>query len=118
MRTRTIGLTLVSGLLAIAPLASADYETNPEILPDRRCVTEDGRTFEEAGIDPLHCLSLFWDLPASTRVGYRAAAAPYATNPVPQWPRGLTDRIPPLFVYDGNQDGIADDCPANDPYYG
>ena len=95
--------------------AGADYETHPEVRPESRCVTETGESFAEAGIDPIHCQKLIWDLPPAPRLGFVAAGAPFDTDAVPRFPNGLTDRVPPRYIYDPDGDGIADDCDASHP---
>jgi hypothetical protein len=105
---RFTSLLLSATLLAFAAPALADYDTHPELRPANRCVTADGRSFAEAGIDPLHCQRLIWDLPTTVKVGTVAVAAPYAEDPIPRFPRGVTDRPPPLYVLDANRDGVSD----------
>jgi hypothetical protein len=91
-----------------APPAIADYDSHPELRPENRCVTSDGKSFAEAGVDPIHCQPLIWDLPAATKLGMVAVASPFKENAVPRWPHGITDRIPPMYILDANGDGVSD----------
>jgi hypothetical protein len=111
---RAVALAVV---FAAAPQAYADYHSHPELKPDSRCITADGQTFEQAGIDRLHCQKLIWDIPVTTEVGHQVIAAPAFEDTVPRWPRGLSDRIPPLFVGNDNGDGYEQetDCTADNP---
>jgi hypothetical protein len=99
--------------LALAPFAArADYETHPDLRPDVRCAAIPpgvGDPKDPGGAKSLHCQRLFWDLPATTRVGAIRVAAPFAEDPIPRFPNGLTDRIPPMYILDANGDGVSDD---------
>jgi hypothetical protein len=95
-------------IAAFGAPAHADYDSNPELRPENRCVTADGKTFAEAGIDPIHCQPLWWDLPAAVKVGTLAVSAPFKENRVPRWPHGISDRIPPMYILDANGDGASD----------
>ncbi|MGH7859270.1 MAG: hypothetical protein ACREQY_18240, partial [Candidatus Binatia bacterium] len=100
--------------MATVPIARADYDSHPELRPENRCVHPHPETgelvaFAEAGIDAIHCQRLLWDLPASTVVGTIAVGAPFAEDPPPRFPRGITDRQPPMYILDANGDGASDD---------
>jgi hypothetical protein len=114
MKTTTIIVALAAGLLALVPSfdARADYETNPELRPENRCAMipagiNDPK--DPGGVNSIHCQRLFWDLPATTKVGAIRVAAPFAEDRVPRFPNGLTDRIPPMYILDANGDGASDD---------
>ncbi|MGH7857761.1 MAG: hypothetical protein ACREQY_10565 [Candidatus Binatia bacterium] len=123
--SRFVGIVAAAASLAWLTPAGADYERFPELRPGSRCVTEkldedgqpvpgpDGKPvmipFAEAGVDPLHCQKLTWDLPASTRRGFVAAGAPFHDDAVPRFPNGITDRPPPRWVFDPEGTG-AKDC--------
>ena len=98
--------------LAIASSSRADYDSHAELRPEARCGSIPagvGDAKDPGGIHSIHCQPLFWDLPAATRVGFQAAAAPTHEGPPPWYPNGLTDRPPPLYILDRNDDGVADD---------
>src|SRR5687767_2800827 len=79
VRVRTVGGVMKVGrrftssvavtVLALAGPALADYDSHPGLRPENRCVTKDGRSFAEAGIDPVNCQRLIYDLPATVKVG-------------------------------------------------
>ncbi|MGH7856287.1 MAG: hypothetical protein ACREQY_03085, partial [Candidatus Binatia bacterium] len=112
-RGTATAVSLAALVALLARPATADYDSHPELRPENRCihphpVTGELVSFAEAGIDPIHCQPLFWDLPAAVAVGTRAVAAPFAENPVPRWPNGVTDRVPPLYILDADGDGVSD----------
>ena len=110
---RILGIGTLVSLVSVTT-ATADYETHPELRPEVRCVDAQGLRFDPAsvgpdgktpsGLDPIHCQRLFWDLPATTEVGAVRVGAPFDEDPVPRFPRGVTDRLPPLYV-DANGNG-------------
>ena len=95
-------------LLAWA-VASADYDSHPTLRPENRCATIPVAANDAGGLRSPSCQRLFWDLPAATRLGFVAAAAPIAEPRAPRFPNGLTDRPPPMYILDRNHDGVADD---------
>jgi hypothetical protein len=99
----------VAFVLAATIPCFADYVTHPELRPAERCGMIPPAGEDPGGAASKHCQRLFWDLPAATRVGFTAAAAPIPTDRVPKFLHGLVDRPPPLFILDANGDGVADD---------
>ncbi|MEA2626377.1 MAG: hypothetical protein QOD06_2422, partial [Candidatus Binatota bacterium] len=95
----------IAAALTLAPFAArADYETHPDLRPEVRCAAIPpgvGDPKDPGGVKSLHCQRLFWDLPATTKVGTVRVAAPFAEDPIPRFPNGLTDRIPPMYVANG-----------------
>lgn len=86
-------------LLAVA--AGADYDSHPELRPERRCAgipPGAAAPDDPGGVQSIACQRLLWDLAATTRLGAVAAAAPLPEKRVPRYPGGLTDRPPPLYV--------------------
>lgn len=95
-----IRLALAAGL-TITGIASADYYSNPEIRPEYRCKDIPagiGSPADPGGPASLHCQRLFWDLPPTTRLGAPVVAAQFAEDPIPRFPNGITDRIPPIWI--------------------
>ena len=106
-----------------AGAARADYYSHPDLHPANRCADIPAGIGDEndpGGAGSIHCQRLFWDLPPVLEVGRIGVAERFAEDPAPQFPRGITDRPPPIFRGDTNGDGIADegfelqaDCEAN-----
>ena len=89
--------------------ASADYDSHPELRPEKRCATIPVANGDRGGPASPNCQRLFWDLPPATRLGFVAAAAQLPERRAPRFPNGLTDRPPPMYIVDRNHDGVADD---------
>ncbi|MGH7859264.1 MAG: hypothetical protein ACREQY_18210, partial [Candidatus Binatia bacterium] len=115
---RVIGLA--AGLVVVAAAAQADYYSHPKLRPEWRC--EDippgiGSPEDPGGVLSFHCQRLFWDLPAVTEIGTIVVAAPFEEDPIPRFSRGLTDRVPPMYVgiMGGKKEGFEhlEDCDAN-----
>jgi hypothetical protein len=88
-------------LIGAAGGARADYYSNAELRPARRCKdipSGIGDASDPGGPGSLHCQRLFWDLPVTTTLGAEVIGAPYAEDTVPRFPNGDTDRIPPMWV--------------------
>ena len=107
------GISLAALLGVFVPPAGADYDSHPELRPENRCVhphpeTGEMVSFEEAGIDPVNCQKMFWDLPAATALGTIAVSAPFHEDRVPRWAHGITDRVPPMYILDADGDGVSD----------
>ena len=105
-------LLALAAWLVAAPGARADYDSHPELRPEKRCAAIPagvGAKEDPGGPASIHCQRLYWDLPAANRVGLVAAAAPLPGDRRPAFPKGLTDRPPPLYVVDRDGDGVADD---------
>ena len=114
-------IRLAAGLaMVMAAAAQADYYSHPKLRPEWRCQDIPagiGSPDDPGGVNSFHCQRLFWDLPAVTEVGTIVVAAPFEEDPVPRFPRGLTDRVPPMFVgtKDGQPEGFEhlEDCNVN-----
>src|SRR5688572_6306615 len=105
MKTTNLIVAIGTGLLLASFDARADYETNPGLRPENRCAgipagINDPK--DPGGVRSVHCQRLFWDLPATTKVGALRVAAPFAEDPVPRFPHGVSDRIPPMYILDAN----------------
>jgi hypothetical protein len=106
---RTFGLAAV--LMGLGSPAIADYDSHPGLRPENRCgmiPAGIGDPKDPGGPKSLHCQRLFWDLPATTVLGTIRVGAPFAEDPIPRFPNGVTDRIPPLYILDTNGDGLSD----------
>jgi hypothetical protein len=114
---RSLGIIGAGIVFLLAGTARADYYSHPEIRPQNRCVTADGTSFAAAGIDPIHCQKLIWDIPVSTVLGTIAVGRPYYEDSIPRFPNGITDRVPPMYVgtVNGKPEGFErqSDCTAN-----
>jgi hypothetical protein len=99
-------------VLAIsAPAVQADYDSHPGLRPENRCgmiPAGVGDPKDPGGVHSLHCQRLFWDMPAATKVGTIRVGTWFAEDPIPRFPNGVTDRIPPMYILDANNDGISD----------
>ena len=119
---RSLWIVPATVILA-AGAASADYYSHPDLRPESRCADIPAGIGDESdpgGAGSIHCQRLFWDLPPVLEVGMIGVAERFSEDPAPQFPRGITDRPPPMFRGDTNNDGIADegfeflaDCQAN-----
>src|SRR5687767_9004868 len=112
MKSRYAYCAALLGAIFFARPVLADYDSHPEIRPENRCGMippgiNDPK--DPGGTKSLHCQRLFWDLPATTTVGAVRVGAPFAEDPIPRFPNGVTDRIPPLYILDANKDGKSDD---------
>jgi hypothetical protein len=111
MKSRYAFCAALLGATFFAGPVLADYDSHPEIRPENRCgmiPAGIGDPKDPGGIHSLHCQRLFWDLPATTRVGALRVGAPFAEDPIPRFPNGVTDRIPPMYMLDANGDGVSD----------
>lgn len=106
---RYLGVALAATLVAGGSgVVRADYYSHQELRPVRRCAGipagigdtsgQVGNPADPAGAGSIHCQRLFWDLPVVTSLGTQAVASPFAEDPIPRFDRGVTDRIPPMWV--------------------
>jgi hypothetical protein len=107
--TGALGLAML--LVGLGSAANADYDSHPGLRPENRCGMIPpgiGDPKDPGGIHSLHCQRLLWDLPATTALGTIRVGAPFAEDPIPRFANGVTDRIPPLYILDANNDGVSD----------
>jgi hypothetical protein len=90
----------------------ADYDSHPELRPENRCGMIPpgiGDPKDPGGVSSIHCQRLFWDLPATTKLGVRRVSAPFREDRIPRFVDGVTGRVPPMYILDANNDGKSDD---------